>query len=1006
MEKINFKNSKPGIAMKFNKNILLILFLILNCSSFSVTGKIQGKVTDKNTGEALPGVNVMILGTTLGAATDVNGEYFILQVTPGEYEVKASMIGYQQVVVRNVRVRSDLTTTINFEIEETTVQLEGEVVVTAVRPVIQKDVTSSTQFVGIEELERLPVVDAKEGVFLQAGVFFDPVPVVGGLGSAGRGEQRYSVRGGSQDEVKWYVDGVRTASLVGGRADWGGSFTNVNMNAIEEVQVMTGGFNAEYGEAQSGIISVITKEGKERFHGSLEYIFGIPGKHHFGNYLYDPATQKEFIENTLPDGTLDPEWWTPYRQRQVYDYRKIPDHTVYGSLSGPLFPVGGSYINFFLSSQYKQQAYTVPRPRDTRDFQNVFFNMSHRNQSVKLRLSGTYNNEAHSTLQENGDFTNQAKYYRGWGSLLDIKNYSGNFQFSQVVTPELFYELKLSTYWVHFNEGPGDYTELGRSSAQDLFGFQKYENFENEPFDKYTFIIMNEVLTGDVSLTGNMNWQFDNSNLLKAGFEFRYNTFDEKKSWRFPSFTIDERYWLNRGLDETYHPIQMSFFIQDKMEFESMILNAGVRYDYFDPNRDWFDKTNLFNLAIDPLYDASKDPDLDQVDSDGRVKYSFDNVLNKDRSPAKAYNMISPRFGVSFPVSENSLLHFNYGHFYQMPQLDQMFEFGYFRPVNLVEKILAENQLAEIEGREPRHIPSNDGDPERVVAYTVEPLKPQKTIMFEVGIKQNFEDIAVLDVTAFYKDVFDQTEERVGLFDRAVRGWDPFRNQVSPNQSYATFFPGDYGDSRGFEISLRSLFSRQFNIDLNYSFSRSTQGRASPQRVTLDETGGVIYQWDNEVNKRIPVEKSFSRPHILRANFFLRYPEAWTGSFIGNIMNGTTLSLLYRYTSGQAFTYLTASDPPDTYNNQRLPASQNLDLKFDKEVRFFGAHSLLLYVQVTNVLNSKNLRTYGDIVFDANATKNYVENGTISTVDAGGYDLSWQNYFEKRRVYLGVKYAF
>jgi outer membrane receptor protein involved in Fe transport len=107
------------------------------------------------------------------------------------------------------------------------------------------------------------------------------VPVVGGLGSAGRGEQRYSVRGGSQDEVKWYVDGVRTASIVGGRADWGGSFTNVNMNAIEEVQVMTGGFNAEYGEAQSGIISVITKEGKEKFHGSLEYIYGIPGQASF-----------------------------------------------------------------------------------------------------------------------------------------------------------------------------------------------------------------------------------------------------------------------------------------------------------------------------------------------------------------------------------------------------------------------------------------------------------------------------------------------------------------------------------------------------------------------------------------------------------------------------------------------------------------------------------------------------------------------------------------------------
>ncbi len=135
------------------------------------------------------------------------------------------------------------------------------------------------------------------------------------------------------------------------------------------------------------------------------------------------------------------------------------------------------------------------------------------------------------------------------------------------------------------------------------------------------------------------------------------------------------------------------------MEFETMILNIGVRFDYFNPNRNWFDQTNLVNLAADPAYDAAKDPDLDQVDSDGHVKYSFQNVLDKPRSSARSYNMISPRFGVSFPITENSLLHFNYGHYYQMPPLDEMFEFGYFRPVNLVEKIMAEDQLAAQEGR-------------------------------------------------------------------------------------------------------------------------------------------------------------------------------------------------------------------------------------------------------------------------------------------------------------------
>lgn len=1010
MELNNFCKLKKSSRIKvvsILKIILPILFFLFHSNIMAGnSGKIQGSVIDKKTGEKLPGANVTIIGTTYGSATNLNGEYFILQVPPGEYTLKFSVIGYKDFIVQDVKVSSELTTRIDAELEETTLDIGGVVVVIAQRPVIQKDVTASIQFLGAEEMIRLPVIDAKEGLFVQAGVFLDPIPVVGGLGSAGRGETRYSIRGGSQDEIKWFFDGVRTASLVNGRADWGGSFTNLNMNSIQEVQIMTGGFTAEYGEAQSGVISVVTKEGGEKFNASIDYIYGFPGQHHFGNYLYDPGTQKEFIDNTLPDGSLNPAWWTPYRQNQIYDYRKIPDHTLYASFGGPLLTLNEIPVRFFLSTQFKRQAYSLPHPRPSRNTENLFFNLSTRGKDIRLRLNGTYNHDAHSTLQENGDFTSQAKYYRGWGSLIDTYNWSLAGLFTHVVNNDLFYELKLSSYNIDFHESPSEFTELGRSKNPTLFGFMRYDGYEDEPFDQFSPVLKNKVSSGDVSLVGNLNWQFNSSNLLKAGFEFRYNTYSEKESSRFPSFTENPDDWINRGLNETYHPLQFAFYIQNKMEFESMILNIGLRYDYFDPNRMWFERSNYFNLAIDPLYDATKDPDLDQVDSLGRVKYSYENVLNKKRIPAKSYNMISPRFGVSFPITENSLLHFNYGHYYQMPPLDQMFEFLYFKPVNLVEKIIAERILAAQQGREPNHIPSNDGDPERVVAYTVEPLKPQKTIMFEVGIKHNFSDFIVLDVTAFYKDVFDQTDERVGLFDRSVKGYDPFKNQISPNQSFAAFFPGDYGDSRGFEISLRSLFSKYMNIDLNYSFSKSTTGRASPKRVTFDANGNATYEWDTEVNKRIPTERSFSRPHILRANLFLSYPEPEENSVINSIMSGMSLSILYRFVSGQTFTYLQPNDPPDTYDNYRYPASHNVDLKIDKLIKISGSHEFTVYLQITNLLNTKNLRSYGDVVFDANATKDYVESGKISSVDASGYDISWQNYYDKRRFYFGVKYSF
>jgi len=992
--------------MKVAQAVLLLLLAVIGALTAGTTGKIRGVAVDRDTGAPLPGANVVLVGTSLGAAADLDGEFFILQVPPGTYTLRASMIGRQTVVIENVTVKVDLTTNLRIRMVDEAIALDKEVTVYAEAPVIQKDVTASIQNIGIAEFARIPMRDTKQGLMAQAGVFLDPIPVAGGLGSAGKGETRYSVRGGSQDEVKWFIDGARVSNLLLGRADWGGSFTNVPMQAIKEVQVMTGGFTAEYSDAQSGVVSIVTREGGDALHGSVDFSYGFAGQHHFGPYLYDRASHKEFRDNTLPDGSLNPEWWTTTRQAQVYDYRKIPDYTAALSLDGPLFRLKGAPVTFFSALNLRKQAYTLPHPRDSRDAGNGMFNIAWNPKNIKMKLTGFYNTDAHSTLQENGDFTNQAKYYRGWGSLLNTDTWLLNYGFTQFLNERLFYELKLATYWSHFKEKPSDFSLVGASQKPTLWGFHRFDGYESEPFDNYSPVLYNDILTGDLSLTGNVNWQFDANNLLKSGFELRYNTYDERETYRIPSFSRDKSLWLNRGLMERYHPLQAALFLQDKMEFESMILNVGVRYDYYDPNINWFEPTTLYNLAIDPAFDPALDPDKDQVDANGHVKYAFDNVLDKARKPAKAWHMISPRFGVSFPISDNSLLHFNYGHYYQMPPLDQSFEIGYFRPEYIVKNILAERTAAAAEGRKERHIPSNDGDAERVVGFTNQPLKPQKTIQFEAGFKQSFEGIAVLDLVAYYKDVFDQTQERIGLFDHHIYGWDPFSGVTTPNASYQTYLTGDYGDSRGIEAALHSLFSKVLFFDVNYSFSRATEGRATPGVIRYDGEGNIDYTWDSDVNKRIPIEKSFSRPHVLRVNSYLRYPASSSARLIDRVFRESTMSLLFNYYSGQSFTYLQATDSPDTYNNYRFPAIHTFDLKLEKQFPLWGGHTTSFYMNVTNLFNRKNLRSYGDALFDSEATKNFIEKGTVSTVDADGYDIGWQNYFETRRIYMGFKYSF
>lgn len=987
---------KRFAGLAFAGLALLLGAVLLAPAAQAQTGKIAGTVVHAETGEPLPGVNVVVAGSTHGAATDAEGAYFIIGVPPGAYTLRASMIGYAEVAVEHVRVQSGLTTPVDIEMGEA-VELGGEVVVTAERPPVQRDRTSSVQYLDFQQLDELPVTSAREGLFVQAGVFFDVEPIAGGLGGSGRGEPRYAVRGGDQTEVLWFIDGARTAALFEGRADQGGSYSTINRLAVQEIQVLTGGFPAEFGGAQSGVINVVTKEGGPSYEGTLEMLYGPPGQRHFGHYLYDPDTQKEFLDNTLEDGTLDPAWWTPERQSQVYDYRSFSDQRVLASLGGPLFERGGVRATAFLAGQRNRDAYTYPHPIDHRELDDAIGNaVLHLPGGKKLKLTGLWSRSRHSTLQENGDFVMEAKYYRGWGSVLDTRHRLLAAHWTHALSPNLFYDLRLSAYGLDFREKPSPFLRLGESADQDIFGFQFYEGYSGEPFHAYSFVYDRHERLGDLSLVGSATWQADANNLLKAGLELRRNTYDEARSFRFPSFTTDERYWINRGLDETFHPLQAALYVQDKMEFRGMILNVGLRYDYFNPNRDWFALEDLRDpLALDPRYDPELDPDGDQVDENGRVKYAFENVLEKPRRPAPSFHRLSPRIGVSFPITDASVLHFNYGHFYQLPPLDRMFEFGYFRPVRLVRLQMEEDAAAAAEGREPRHIPSQSGDPERVVALSLDDLKPQKTVSFEVGLAQQIGEIAVLNVVGFYKDVFDQVLPRRGLFDREVR---------IPGGNFASNLSGDYGDSRGFEINLRTLFSQHVTVDVNYSFSRSTLGRATPGRVVIDTTGAPTFIYDEEASLRLPSELTYSRPHIVRANLYLRYPEGGA-AWYDRLLEGASASFLGRYVSGRAFTYQGPEDPPDVIDNHRLPALRTLDLRLEKPVRL-GPHRLSVYTTITNALNTKNLRAYGEPVFDAEATPNYLEHGTIASEDAAGYDISWMNYFEPRRVFFGLRYDF
>ncbi|MBI1806525.1 MAG: TonB-dependent receptor, partial [Ignavibacteria bacterium] len=265
------------------KRLLLLLVLLLSCvaGALAGNGKIIGRVVDAASKEALVGANVLIVGTTMGNATDNDGKFVILSVPTGEYSVKVSFVGYQDEIQSGIRVSSDLTTEINFSLSSTSVELKP-VEIVAQRPLVNKSSTNIVRISTQEEIEKLPLRGVANVVALQPGVVMQDE----------RGVQKLFIRGGRSDEVGYYVEGVSTRNLLTGE-----NTTSVIPEAIEEVQVHSGGFTAEYGNANAGIVRQQLRSGSSNLRATLQletdnlnlskgFLRFNPGEKYFGTYSY------------------------------------------------------------------------------------------------------------------------------------------------------------------------------------------------------------------------------------------------------------------------------------------------------------------------------------------------------------------------------------------------------------------------------------------------------------------------------------------------------------------------------------------------------------------------------------------------------------------------------------------------------------------------------------------------------------------------------------------------
>jgi hypothetical protein len=937
--------------MKFTI-ILTFVLLLMPGLLFAATGKVKGVVIDKESKQPLIGASVALVGTTMGAVSDADGHYVVVGVPAGTYTVKSTFVGYQTVSIQGVIVNSDLTSEVNFSLSTEALELKP-VEIIAERPLVNKNATNAVRISSADDIQALPVRGINNIIALTPGVVLQDNTVF--------------IRGGRQDEVGFYLDGVNiTNPMVGGRA------VTLVQDAIQEIQVQAGGFNAEFGGANAGIVQQQLKTGTSNFKGSAQFYsdnlgfrnrdnaYGA-GKNWLGaqQYGYDEFT------GTLSGPLMDERF--KFFGLFNYLFQRDPNPQPYpginlGIVSG--YPATKDTINLQFpagalpGSSVNQFTYTGTLSMDFHP--------------ITLRLGGTYTANTSftpfSAARVTGNIANFMNTSRN--EQIDAKNASVNLKMTHLVSPTTFYEVTLGYFRQQSNTFDpilGDnFLGYGDSVANAQAGYVWSRRLPdpNDPGDKgdptgryvrpahksisiFSFNAPGDVIADyvkfrreNLSISGGLSSQIGTQHSIKVGGDYsRYSirnySFGNEGVFALPGLIAAnntladndpqkltlEQIYINRGVNnfgydvfgnetsgsggilDAKHPVFASAYVQDKIEYSDLVMNIGFRYDYINTDSKKF---------IDPTF-----PDLSINKQTG--------VLN----PAgfvdvPSFDFISPRIGLSFPVTDRTVFHAQFGKFVQQSRLRDIYQGLYATGSNIRGGFFI-------------------GAP---VGFDI---RPERTTQYEFGFNQQISDFASFDITGYYKDIVDQiVYDQVNLRPGSAFG------------AYAILRNGDFATTKGVELTLNMRRQKRVQINASVSFQdaqgtgsfpNSNRGIVSAplDGVTIEPPKYVTpLEYNNAIRGSVNLDYHFGRndgPSIL---------EQFGGSALVTFNSG------HPFTRGIGGADLEgdARDriPIEPLNSSTTPWIFQVDLRLDKTFSLMDRLGATVYLSVINLLDAQNVQ--------------------------------------------------
>jgi hypothetical protein len=761
------------------------------------------------------------------------------------------------------------------------------------------------------------------------------------------------IRGAGADQTMFMVDGVilrdeRTNSPM----------TTLPLSAVQEVSVQTGGFGAEYSNVRSGVVNVVTREGsKDSYNGTFTLRYSSPAEKHFGTSAYNPYSfyLRPFLdEDVCWTGTTDPDncAWDPYTIKQYYSfdgwnaisqqtlqdddpsndltplgakrlfewqYRKngeinLPDRVIDFGLGGPVpfvsAPLGN--LRFYLSHRSSQDMYLMQLATEGIFDQNTMLKLtSDLSPSLKLTFVGMYGEKDATAESRSGgtdifdgtldiaDDVDRVGFTIPWRIYSDIY-YSQTSRYyntmslllNKVIDAASFYKIQIKRAQNIYRTGPHALRDTTR--VYEIFpGY--FVDEAPEGFWPYNL----PSVEGGLSLGGAVSTARDSSKYTTWTARFDYiNQINFRHQLKAGVEFIMDHYQLEFGMINLFlpegntwtsferKPFRITGYVEDKIEFEGLVATIGLVPEYINSNGKWYD--------VGPY---------EKGFYGGGYDYALEDTFKTKKVPSQFY--LSPRVGISHPITATSKLYFNYGHYRQMPFSERLYRMqrSYIDQVDYI------------------------GDPS---------LELARTVSYELGFDQSILDMYLVRVSGYYKDVSDQ------------QNWTQFHN-IDGSVSYYRLTNNSYEDIRGLEIEISKMYGDWLTGMMNFEYRVNSYGYF-----------GYDEYFENPADQREWIQKEYypyqTKPlpvPCFKSYIDLHTPRNFGPQILGDYLFADWhLNIIARWTAGSWMTWNPKNIKGVEYN-LRFTDYKNIDLKLSKTF-YFDRLRIKVFADMNNALNFKS----------------------------------------------------